>query len=292
MVRRPRVKPRCVNCSKLSARMADGRRPNIDPAMPTRPARRYSRCVPRALLSTRASIDVVCVICSRLSSPMAHGWCAADRTRPRTISKAGFHMAWTNTFRPRRPIGPRRRCCFHCRMRGNRLERSQWVRRNVPEESRPALRAGNIPAVTCSPRPWRHLCGHVLEVPRMKMKLVAALALILTLPAWSADPPATQPVSQTSKAPALTDDQIVEQFRTDMMSKRADIMAKGLTLTAEQASKFWPLFEGYQKEQDVIVNEQISATKAYAENYQNLSDADALAYVKALLDRDQKMLNV
>ena len=126
----------------------------------------------------------------------------------------------------------------------------------------------------------------------MKMKLGAALALILSFPAWSADPPAAQPVSQTSKAPALTDDQIVAQFRTDMMSKRADIMAKGLTLTAEQASKFWPLFEGYQKEQDVIVNDQITATKAYAEHFQTLNDADALAYVKALLDRDQKMLNL
>jgi Spy/CpxP family protein refolding chaperone len=127
----------------------------------------------------------------------------------------------------------------------------------------------------------------------MKTKLLAAMALVMTIPAWSADPPSSaQPVSQTSKAPALTDDQIVAQFRTDMMSKRADIMAKGLTLTAEQASKFWPLFESYQKEQDVIVNEQINATKAYAEHFQNLSDADALAYVKALLDRDQKMLDL
>ena len=126
----------------------------------------------------------------------------------------------------------------------------------------------------------------------MKTKLLAALALVITIPAWSADPPAVQPVSQTSKAPALTDEQIVAQFRTDMMSKRADVMAKGLTLTAEQASKFWPLFEEYQKAQDVIVNEQISATRAYADQFQNLSDADALAYVKSLLDRDRKMLDL
>ena len=77
-----------------------------------------------------------------------------------------------------------------------------------------------------------------------------------------------------------------------MMSKRADIMAKGLTLSADQASKFWPLFESYQKEQDVIVNEQISSVKAYADQYKELSDADALAYVKSLLLRDQKMLDL
>ena len=105
--------------------------------------------------------------------------------------------------------------------------------------------------------------------------------------AWSADPPKAQPASAT--APALTDDQIVAQFRSDLMAKRTDIMAKGLTLTAEQAAKFWPLFESFQKEQDVIVDEQIKATKNYAERYQSLNDEEALAYVNALLARDKRM---
>ena len=125
----------------------------------------------------------------------------------------------------------------------------------------------------------------------MKTKLLAAMAVVMTIPAWSADPqPAAQPVTHT--APAPSQEEVIAQFRTDMMSKRADIMAKGLTLSADQASKFWPLFESYQKEQDVIVNEQISSVKAYADQYKELSDADALAYVKSLLLRDQKMLDL
>lgn len=123
----------------------------------------------------------------------------------------------------------------------------------------------------------------------MKMMLLGAMALTLATAAWSADPPlSAQPTSHTSNAPPVTDE-VVAQFRSDLMSKRADIMAKGLTLTAEQAAKFWPQFETFQKEQDLIVNEQINATRAYAESYQVLSDEDALAYVNALLQRDQKM---
>jgi len=120
----------------------------------------------------------------------------------------------------------------------------------------------------------------------MKMKLVCAMALLASVPAWSADPPKTQPASA---ATAPTDDQIVAQFRSDLMAKRADIMAKGLTLTADQAAKFWPLFETFQKEQDVIVNEQIQATESFAQHYQELTDKDALTYVNALLARDEKM---
>ena len=125
----------------------------------------------------------------------------------------------------------------------------------------------------------------------MKIKLLAAMALVMTIPAWSADPaPTVQPAMHTSDAPNLTDDQAIASFRKDVMSKRADIMAKGLTLSAEQAAKFWPQFEQFQKEQDAIVGEQINAIRSYADHYKELNDADALAYVKATLERDQKML--
>jgi Spy/CpxP family protein refolding chaperone len=127
----------------------------------------------------------------------------------------------------------------------------------------------------------------------MKLKLLPLLALTAVLPAFAADPqPASQPVNQSSAGPGLSDEQVVQQFRNDMMAKRADIMAKGLTLTADQASKFWPQFQQFQKEQDLIVNEQLNATKAYADHYQALNDADAVAYVKALLTRDQKMMDL
>jgi Spy/CpxP family protein refolding chaperone len=123
----------------------------------------------------------------------------------------------------------------------------------------------------------------------MRSKFLVAMALIMTAPAWAADPPPTvQPANHTT---GMTDD-VVAQFRTDLMSKRADIMAKGLTLTSEQAAKFWPMFQEFQKEQDVIVNEQIKSTKAYADHYQALSDEDAVSYIKALLERDQKMLDL
>ena len=113
----------------------------------------------------------------------------------------------------------------------------------------------------------------------MKPKFLFAVVLALAPLAWSAEPAPAAP----------TDEQIVAQFRNDLMAKRADIMAKGLTLTADQAAKFWPLFETFQKEQDVVVNEQIQATEQFAQHYQELSDKDALTYVNALLARDEKM---
>lgn len=113
----------------------------------------------------------------------------------------------------------------------------------------------------------------------MKKITLAALALAFAAPAFAADPPAAAP----------TQEQLVAEFQKDLQAKRADVMAKGMTLSAEQAAKFWPLYEQYQKEQDAIVNGQITATQAYASHFATLTDADALAYINALLDRDAKM---
>ena len=90
-------------------------------------------------------------------------------------------------------------------------------------------------------------------------------------------------------APAPSVEEVLKSLRADMQSSRADIMAKNLTLTAEQAGKFWPVFDKYQKEQNVIMDEQLKSIQKYADTYQTLDDAGALALINALLDRDAKM---
>jgi len=110
--------------------------------------------------------------------------------------------------------------------------------------------------------------------------ILAAVAVAAGLPALAADP---------ATAPTPGQEQVVKQFREDLMAKRADIMAKGLTLSADQAAKFWPLFQQFQSEQDSIVNGQLTATQAYSDHFTTLTDADALGYINALLSRDASM---
>jgi hypothetical protein len=122
----------------------------------------------------------------------------------------------------------------------------------------------------------------------MNSKILALIAIV-AVPAWSAEP-TTTPVS--APAAAQSPEQVVEGFRKDLQAKRADVMAKGLTLTSEQAAKFWPLYETYQKEQSTIVDGQLKATQKYGEHFKSLSDADALEYVNALLTQDEKMYHL
>jgi len=94
----------------------------------------------------------------------------------------------------------------------------------------------------------------------------------------------SRPVSE-----ATTIDEVLQAVRADLQSSRSDIIAKNVTLTAEQAAKFWPLFESYQKEQNVIMDEQLKGLQRFIEGYDTLDDAGALSLINAHFDRDARM---
>jgi len=115
-----------------------------------------------------------------------------------------------------------------------------------------------------------------------KSLAIAVVSIATFAPAWAQEAPA----ASSAAAPQLTAEEVATKFRDELQAARADVMAKELTLTAEQAAKFWPLFEEYQKEQNTIIDAQIKATQAYSDSYAKLTDADSLAYVSALLECD------
>jgi hypothetical protein len=115
-----------------------------------------------------------------------------------------------------------------------------------------------------------------------KSLAIAVVSVAIFAPAWSQEAPA----ASSAAAPQMTAEEVATKFRDELQAARADVMAKELTLTAEQAAKFWPLFEEYQKEQNTIIDAQIKATQAYSDSYAKLTDADSLAYVSALLECD------
>jgi len=92
-----------------------------------------------------------------------------------------------------------------------------------------------------------------------------------------------------SKAAEPTLDEVLTTFRADMQEARADILAKNMTLSAEEAAKFWPMFQKYQQEQNAIMDDQLKAIQKYITGYDKLDDAGALALINAHFDRDARM---
>lgn len=122
---------------------------------------------------------------------------------------------------------------------------------------------------------------------RQALAFVTVIVSIVGATAFSSA--ARQVPANGAGASQPTIDEALKAFRADMQASRADIMAKNLTLDATQAAKFWPMFEQYQKEQNVIMDEQMKGIQKYADSYETLNDADAVALMTAHLDRDTRM---
>lgn len=119
---------------------------------------------------------------------------------------------------------------------------------------------------------------------RILSLLVASSFMVASVQAQST----AQQASTTTPSSASRED-VLKNLRADMQSSRADIIAKNLTLSADQAAKFWPVFEAYQKQQNTIMDAQLKDLQKYVESYQTLDDAGALALMSAHLQRDAKM---
>ena len=97
----------------------------------------------------------------------------------------------------------------------------------------------------------------------------------------------TRPATQVP--PPTSIDEVLQAVRADLQSERADIMAKNMTLTSEQAAKFWPVFNTYQQQQNVIMDDQLKTVQRFIESFESMDDAAALALINAHLDRDVRM---
>jgi Spy/CpxP family protein refolding chaperone len=116
----------------------------------------------------------------------------------------------------------------------------------------------------------------------MRKAVIILMFCLATVPAFAQ-------TAATKSAPPPSIDEVLKAFRADMQATRADILAKNLTLSAEQAAKFWPMFDAYQKEQNVIMDAQLKAIQQFVDHFDTLDDATALSLVNANFDRDAKM---
>lgn len=96
-------------------------------------------------------------------------------------------------------------------------------------------------------------------------------------------------VRPASTTPPPTIEEVVKTVRADLQATRAEMIAKNVTLSSEQAAKFWPVFEQYQKEQSAIMEAQMKGIQEYVDRSLQLDDAGAIGLMNAHLERDARM---
>ena len=114
------------------------------------------------------------------------------------------------------------------------------------------------------------------------------LTLIVALCVCSASAIAWQTRPAQSSLTSIED--VLQAVRGDLINSHADIMAKNMTLTSDQAAKFWPMFATYQKEQAAILDSQLKGIQQFIEKFDTLDEAGAMTLIKAHFGRDTEMV--
>jgi hypothetical protein len=84
-------------------------------------------------------------------------------------------------------------------------------------------------------------------------------------------------------------DQTIQLLRQDIQSERKQLIAANLKLTADQATRFWPVYDQYAAELSKIGDERVALIKEYAEHFGNMTDERALSLSKRALAVDEEV---
>jgi hypothetical protein len=99
--------------------------------------------------------------------------------------------------------------------------------------------------------------------------------------------------AQAQVNPAFSDlTQATEEARTIVQTERKLIVSQGLTLTAEEANAFWPVYDRYMAEMKEVGNLRVKVITDYAASYDNLTDATAKQLIADLLKYQENALKV
>jgi hypothetical protein len=101
-----------------------------------------------------------------------------------------------------------------------------------------------------------------------------------------------QDVSAADAQPHSLSDQDIEMLRADLRARRKQIVAQNMHLTADEAAKFWPIFEQYRKQAVKPNDERWAVIKEYAANYNTMTDAQAGDYMKRWAAVDEELIGL
>ena len=99
------------------------------------------------------------------------------------------------------------------------------------------------------------------------------------------------PSGQGASAPPNTvTDKDIEMLRQDIRDQRKQIVALNLPLTADEATKFWPVFDQYRKDAIAPNDQRWAVIKEYAASYDTMTDAQAQSLMKRANAVDEQLL--
>jgi len=84
----------------------------------------------------------------------------------------------------------------------------------------------------------------------------------------------------------------VEMLRKDIKQEKVSILTELMSLSPDESSKFWPVYNEYDKALTALADERIALIRMYAESYGSLTDQVAAKLATGVLDLEAKRIQL
>ncbi len=84
----------------------------------------------------------------------------------------------------------------------------------------------------------------------------------------------------------------VELLRSDLRTKKMELVADRMQFTGKEADVFWPLYRKYEVELAAINDKKIAVMQDYLQSHDNLDDAHAKDLARRVFEVDQLTLDL
>ena len=129
---------------------------------------------------------------------------------------------------------------------------------------------------------------------KIAVSVLVVVSVLLVCHVGARAQAAQQPAAQSSPGaagqPNTVTDQDIEMLREDIRAQRKEITAQNMVLTADEATKFWPIFDQYRKAAIKANDDRWALMKDYAANYNTMTDAQAQSYITRANAIDDQLL--
>ena len=84
----------------------------------------------------------------------------------------------------------------------------------------------------------------------------------------------------------------VEIMRSDVRTEKIQILTQAMEFTSEEAAAFWPLYREYDNAMSAVWDKRVANIKAYAANYESMTDPVARKIIEQAFANDEAQLAV
>ena len=84
----------------------------------------------------------------------------------------------------------------------------------------------------------------------------------------------------------------VEVMRSDVRTQKIQILTQAMEFTSEEAAAFWPLYREYDNAMSAVWDKRVANIKAYAANFETMTDPVARQIIEQAFANDEAQLAV